>query len=118
MGACPPSKSYVLCGRSANVNDADPPPSLVYLSSNPKGSDGAHGGLTGVVRCTLTPDTVCFPAGVQMESHPHLGLKRKTVGRHQTYKAALTGKYGGNVKRDAVLTGEYAVNVVKYFSIE
>lgn len=28
-----------------------------------------------------------------------------------TAKAAFTGKYGGNIKRDAVLTGENVVNV-------
>ena len=75
----------------------------MYLSSNPEGLDGAHGVPAGMNRCTLTPSPVCFPAAVQMESHPHLGLKRKTVGRHQTYKAALTGKYGGSIKRGAVL---------------
>ena len=80
MGVSPPSKSYAPCGRSANANDADPPPALVCLSSNPEGSDGAHGGLTGVVRCTLTPSPVCFPAGVQMESHPHLSLKWEKDG--------------------------------------
>ena len=41
---------------------------------------------------------------VQMESHPHLSLKRKKDGRHQAdSKAALTGRYGGSIKRDAVL---------------
>ena len=40
---------------------------------------------------------------VQMESHPHLSLKRKKDGRHQAHKAALTGRYGGSIKRDAVL---------------
>ena len=48
---------------------------------------------------------------VQMESHPHLSLKGKKDGRHQAHKAALTGKYGGSIKRDAVLTGGNVVNV-------
>lgn len=50
---------------------------------------------------------------VQMESHPHLSLKRKKMGRHQAdSKATLTDRYGGNAKRGAVLTGGNVVNVV------
>lgn len=67
-------------------------------SKMPVDSDAGYGVLSG---------------RVQMESHPHLSLKwEKGWGDIKpTAKAALTGKYGGSIKRGAVLTGEYVVNV-------
>ena len=55
-------------------NPADPPASPVCVSPSP-------------VDAAAKP--VYLPAEVQMESHPHLGLKRKQeMGLHQTDQAA------------------------------